>query len=193
APHRAAAARNLADATGTPPPPPPLPPADGERPPRSVLLVDEASMAHTRTLARALDLVDRADGKAILVGDPHQLPAVGAGGLFAAIVDRHGARELTENRRQHDELERHALQRLRDGIGREYLAHAERNQRLTTGDPIEVRARLLADWWQHAKQDPAGNVMIALRRRDVAELNQLAHRLMDTDGGLGPDRLLSHG
>ena len=48
-------------------------------------------MAETRILAPVLDLVERAEGKAILIGDPHQLPAVGAGGLFAGIVEREGA------------------------------------------------------------------------------------------------------
>src|SRR5207253_2920571 len=51
-----------------------------------------------------------------------------------------------------------------------------------------TRARLLADWWQHARTDPAGNVMLALRRRDVAELNQLARALMDREGRLGEER-----
>ena len=66
-------------------------------------------MAETRILAPVLELVEQAGGKAVLIGDPHQLPAVGAGGLFAGIVERHGAVVLTENRRQHDELERDAL------------------------------------------------------------------------------------
>ena len=96
----------------------------GGLPHRSVLIVDEAGMADTRTLTQALAEVERADGKIVLVGDPEQLPAVGAGGLFASIVARHGAVHLTENRRQHDELERHALADLRDGESHAYLAHA---------------------------------------------------------------------
>src|SRR5919197_1876830 len=51
----------------------------GGLPHRSVLVVDEAAMAETRVLAPVLELVERAQGKAILIGDPHQLPAVGAG------------------------------------------------------------------------------------------------------------------
>ncbi len=85
-------------------------------------------MAETRILAPLLGQVERADGKAILIGDPHQLPAVGAGGLFAAIVERNGAVELHENRRQHDELERGALAAIRAGRGRDYLAYAERRR-----------------------------------------------------------------
>ncbi|MGH3050215.1 MAG: MobF family relaxase, partial [Gaiellaceae bacterium] len=53
-------------------------------PHRCVLVVDEAGMAETRVLAPLLHEVDRAEGKLLLVGDPAQLPAVGAGGLYPA-------------------------------------------------------------------------------------------------------------
>jgi conjugative relaxase-like TrwC/TraI family protein len=154
------------------------------------LVVDEAGMAETRVLAPLLALVDEAEGKAILVGDPHQLPAVGAGGLFAAIVERHGAVQLRENHRQRDELERRALAALRAGLGREYLAFAQRRERLVvSAGPLETRARLLADWWSHARRDMEGSVMIALRRIDVTELNGAARVLMVAEGKLGKERL----
>src|SRR3954468_16853259 len=163
---------------------------DGGLPSRCVLVVDEAGMAETRVLAPVLELVEQANAKAILIGDPHQLPAVGAGGLFAGIVEREGAVVLTENRRQRDELERVALARVRCGVGRDYLAYAEKRERLVVSEsPVTTRARLLADWWEHARDDLAGNVMLALRRRDVADLNQLARALMDADHRLGKQRL----
>ncbi len=148
-------------------------------------------MAETRVLAPILELVEQANGKAILIGDPHQLPAVGAGGLFAGIVEREGAVVLTENRRQRDELERDALASVRGGVGRDYLAYAEKRERLVVSEsPVTTRARLLADWWEQARDDLAGNVMLALRRSDVADLNQLARSLMDTAGRLGKERLV---
>jgi conjugative relaxase-like TrwC/TraI family protein len=156
----------------------------------SVLVVDEAGMAETRVLAPVLELIEQANGKAILIGDPHQLPAVGAGGLFAGIVEREGAAVLTENRRQSDELERDALASVRGGIGRDYLAYAEKRERLVVSEsPVTTRARLLADWWDQARGDLTGNVMLALRRGDVADLNQLARSLMDAAGWLGKERL----
>jgi conjugative relaxase-like TrwC/TraI family protein len=162
----------------------------GGLPYASVLVVDEAAMAETRVLAPVLELVEHAQGKAILIGDPQQLPAVGAGGLFAGIVEREGAIVLRENRRQQDELEREALARVRAGVGRDYLAYAEKRERLVVSESsVTTRARLLADWWEHARTDPTGNVMLALRRRDVADLTQLARSLMDADGRLGRERL----
>jgi len=166
----------------------------GGLPEGCVLIVDEAAMAETRVLAPILATVEQARGKAILIGDPQQLPAVGAGGLFAAIVERHGAVELTENQRQRDELERRALQAVRDGRGRDYLAFAEQRDRLVVSDdPLESRARLVGDWWRHARSDLAGSVMLAHRRADVAELNTLARTLMNEEGRLGQEHLVAAG
>ena len=158
--------------------------------PGCVVIVDEAGMAETRILAPVLERVADAGGKVILIGDPQQLPAVGAGGLFAGIVERCGAVELMENRRQRDPLEHDALAAIRRGLGRDYLAFAQRRERLLVSEnPIETRTRLLADWWAAAREDLPGSVMIALRRRDVGELNALARGLMETHGRLGRDRL----
>jgi conjugative relaxase-like TrwC/TraI family protein len=165
---------------------------EGGFPHRSVLVVDEAAMAETRILAPVLGLVEQAEGKAILIGDPQQLPAVGAGGLFAGIVEREGAVVLSENRRQRDPLERDALASLRAGVGRDYLAYAEQRERLVVSESaVTTRSRLLAEWWEQARYDLPGNVMLALRRRDVSDLNRLARRLMDTDGRLGEERLVA--
>jgi conjugative relaxase-like TrwC/TraI family protein len=162
----------------------------GGLPRHCLLIVDEAAMADTRTLARVLVEVERAEGKAILVGDPAQLPAVGSGGLFAAIVERNGAIELHENRRQRDELERRALALLREGWSSDYLAYTAEQGRLTVAATrVDAKAQLIADWWQSARADPAGSVMIAYRLADVSELNTVAHALRDGDGLLGLVRL----
>jgi conjugative relaxase-like TrwC/TraI family protein len=162
----------------------------GGLPRHCLLVVDEAGMADTRTLTRALYQVEHAQGKAVLVGDPAQLPAVGPGGLYAAIVERNGAVDLRDNRRQRDELERRALALLRQGRTRDYLAHAAEHGRLAiVPTRVEAKAQLIADWWQAARDDLAGSVMIAYRRADVAELNTVARTLLDREGALGRDRL----
>ena len=66
-------------------------------PERCLVVVDEAGMAETRILAPLLERIEQARAKIVLIGDPCQLPAVGAGGLFTGIVERHGASELGEN------------------------------------------------------------------------------------------------
>jgi conjugative relaxase-like TrwC/TraI family protein len=162
----------------------------GGLPRHCLLVVDEAAMADTRTLTGALFQIERADGKAVLVGDPAQLSAVGAGGLFAAIVARNGAIELCDNRRQRDELERRALARLREGSALDYLTHAAERGRLTVAQTrVEAKAGLIADWWQAGGTDLADNVMIAYRRADVAELNAVARTMLQRAGRLGADSL----
>jgi len=147
-------------------------------------------MAETRVLTPLLRLVDDAGGKAILVGDPGQLPAVGAGGLFPALCEQLGAIGLSENRRQHDPAERDALARLRSGDPEPYLAHAASSGRLhLEDDAASAKSRLLDDWWQAANGDIDGSVMLAYRRDDVRELNDAAHVLMLNAGRLGPDAL----
>ena len=163
---------------------------EGGLPRGCVLVVDEAGMAETRVLTPLLRLIDDTGGKAILVGDPGQLPAVGAGGLFPALCDRLGAIGLSENRRQHDPVERDALALLRSGDPDPYLAHAAVSGRLhlETADTL-AKSRLLDDWWQAAERDVGGTVMLAYRRDDVRELNDAARALMLRAGRLGPDAL----
>jgi conjugative relaxase-like TrwC/TraI family protein len=163
---------------------------EGGLPRGCVLVVDEAGMAETRILTPLLRLVDDAGGKAILVGDPGQLPAVGAGGLFPALCDRLGAIGLSENHRQRDPLERDALAYLRCGDPEPYLAHAATNGRLgLEDDATSAKSRLLDDWWQAAERNLEGTIMLAYRRDDVRELNDAARALMLRAGRLGPEAL----
>ncbi len=167
---------------------------EGGLPRGCVLLVDEAGMAETRVLAPVLDLVDRAGGKAILVGDSQQLPPVGAGGLYPALCERLGAISLADNRRQRDLSERRALVRLREGDPEAYLAHAARRGRLhLERDATEAKQRLLEDWWQVAQHDLAGSVMLAYERRDVRELNEAARTVLTRASRLGPDAVEAGG
>jgi conjugative relaxase-like TrwC/TraI family protein len=167
---------------------------EGGLPRGCVLLVDEAGMAETRVLAPVLKLVERAEGRAILVGDPNQLPPVGAGGLFPALCERVGAIDMADNRRQRDLSERRALALLRKGEPEAYLAHAARHGRLhLEQDPTEAKQRLLGDWWQIAQDDLEGSVMLAFHRSDVRELNEAARRALTRAGRLGPNAVETGG
>jgi conjugative relaxase-like TrwC/TraI family protein len=154
----------------------------------AVVVVDEASMAGTRDLAELLGYADAANAKVVLVGDPHQLPEIDAGGAFRALITRTDPIELTENRRQREAWEREALDLLREGNADEAVGRYERHGRVVLGEGAEdVRQRLVADWWKAAGEGEAA--MIAMRRDDVADLNGRARALMRASGHLGPDVL----
>jgi conjugative relaxase-like TrwC/TraI family protein len=158
---------------------------------RHVIVVDEASMVDTRRLARIVSLGRRTGAKVVLVGDHQQLPAVEAGGAFAALAERLGAVELVENRRQVERWERDLLDRLRSGAdGRDgittILATYDQHGRLHIGyTPALVQDAMVQDWYT-AHTDGARAGMIALRRRDVADLNARARALLVADGTVAP-------
>ena len=144
----------------------------------AVLVVDEAGMVGTRLLGRLLAAADGADATVVLVGDDRQLPEIDAGGAYHALCEQLGAVELVENRRQRDEWERQALVLLRDGRSHEALAAYVEHGRVVLGPSGDcVRARLVADWWAAEQAGDGDNVMVALRRADVRELNERARAL----------------
>ncbi|WJY64109.1 Multifunctional conjugation protein TraI [Corynebacterium atrinae] len=61
-----------------------------------MLLVDEAGMATTENLAALTEIAEASGAVLRLIGDPHQLDAVGAGGLFAALCKASDPAELTD-------------------------------------------------------------------------------------------------
>ena len=157
--------------------------------PGSVLVVDEAAMVATRQLARLLDHTQRRKVKVVLVGDPHQLPEIDAGGLFAALATRLPSVELTDNRRQREPWEVDALAQLRHGSIDDALdAYRTRGRVVTAGDADALRERLVADWWETADRlGSTSTIMVALRRTDVEDLNGRARARMAADDRLtGP-------
>ncbi|MEZ5215685.1 MAG: AAA family ATPase [Ilumatobacteraceae bacterium] len=62
---------------------------------RTVLVIDEAAMMGTRQMATLLVHAYEAGSKVVLVGDPHQLQSIEAGGLLRGLSDRIDVFELT--------------------------------------------------------------------------------------------------
>jgi ATP-dependent exoDNAse (exonuclease V) alpha subunit len=157
----------------------------------SVLLVDEAGMVGTRDLAGLSDAAEAADAKLVLVGDDRQLPEIEAGGLFAALGDGVGALELSEVRRQQEAWDREALAALRVGDVERFARDYHEHRRIVAAPTADhARERLVNDWLESAERGE-GAVMIAHRRRDVADLNQRARERLRETGRLQPDELVT--
>ncbi|MHB8341053.1 MAG: AAA family ATPase, partial [Mycobacteriales bacterium] len=160
-------------------------------PARCVLVADEASMIGTRALAGLIELTGAARAKLVLVGDPHQLPEIDAGGLFAALARTELANTLTENQRQQEGWERAALAELRSGdvcaALDAYLAH-DRVRTTATGE--EARARIVADYLTAGRDSGGGEVlMLASRRFDARRLAELVRDELLAAGALGDTAL----
>lgn len=150
-----------------------------------VVVVDEAGMLGTRVMAALAVEANRADAKMILVGDPKQLPAVEAGGLFDALANRVPVVELKQNRRQQDPQERLITAALRAGRTELAVRCLDDRGRITIAHNSDtLRDQMVLDWWEHRS---AGREVVigAAHRSDVRDLNARAHAVLEADGRLG--------
>lgn len=159
--------------------------------PGDVVIIDEFGMAPTRLVVPIFDRADEVNAKLVLVGDPRQLPEIGAGGLLSALAARLPPIELTENRRQRNEWERVALEQLRSGdVGKALTAYQEHDRMRTDETAPEAKARIVDDWLA-ARANGNDVIMLASRNADIADLNNLAHRhLVEAGVVQGPARMV---
>lgn len=145
---------------------------------RTVLLVDEAGMADDKAMLKLLAAVDIAGAKAIVIGDHHQLGAVGPGGGLEALANRHDSdvHVLDKNVRQQLPGERRALEHLRAGKVAEAVAWYRQHDRLVTAPTRDAARDAAIDAWEADLRAGRESVLLAWRRRDVAALNQRARQ-----------------
>jgi len=162
-----------------------------------VLVVDEASMVDTRTLAAVVAETRNAGGTVVLVGDPAQLPEIGAGGLFAALAHNPETITLTDNRRQTEAWERRALVDLRAGDPEAALDAYARHGRVHTAPADRLAEQLVDDYLRHLDAVTADRaaptervVMLAVRRSDVADLNDAVRQRLIADARLGVEAVV---
>jgi hypothetical protein len=168
--------------------------AETQRPaelrPGTVVVVDEAAMVGTRHLKSLAHLVEQAQGKLILIGDDHQLAEIDAGGLFTALTNRLPVTQLTDNVRQQDAWERHALAELRHGSASKAIEiYRQRDRIVTEATPSETLTRAVDDWHAYitATDDLEGGLLIAHDNMTVRRLNADARALMtQSDRLVGP-------
>lgn len=145
--------------------------------PGTVVLVDEASLAGTLTLAQVLAITQAAGGSVRLLGDPAQLGAVGAGGALRLISEEAGAVELTQIHRFHTPGEANASLQIRDGDHRGldfYITH----HRTQGGSAAAMAEEMFANW-QTDSDHGLSTVMIAATNDLVTSLSARArlHRV----------------
>ena len=157
--------------------------------PGTVVLADEASMLPTRALERLVDRVEAAGGALVLIGDPHQHPAVGPGSFFTWLTRRRDGPSLAGNLRQigaSAAVEHEAAALLRQGdVAAALRVRDEAGLVIRASAPAELHDRLVADWRQdwHASRDP----MIAASNETRERLNLAARALLEAAGVLhGP-------
>ena len=143
----------------------------------TLLVIDEAGMADTLSLAQVCAWAVERGASVRLIGDTQQLAAIGAGGALRDIQTRHGAVQLTELMRFTDPAESAASLALRDG-DTSALGFYLDQQRVHVGDLATMTDHAFTAWRTDTDQG-LDSIMLAPTRQLVAELNQRArqHRL----------------
>lgn len=172
--------------------------------PRTVMLVDEASAAGTRGLARLFMHARRNGAVVRLVGDPAQHSAVTAGGAFRELTRTYADRTpaLCELRRQsgpHLHELRLALGAYREGLITEAMDRLAGDGRVVLADTAdELLDKLATDWWldrqaRRASPEQLPSSMIAEHHRERRALNTRARIMLAAAGDLRGPALVAAG
>jgi conjugative relaxase-like TrwC/TraI family protein len=111
-----------------------------------LVVIDEASMTPTMDLLAVQQRCATVGARMLLVGDPAQLGAVGAGGMLADLITRAPTYELTEVRRFHTGWEGPASLRLRDGDLNAVLDYATHGRLIDGGTPTDTESAAVSAW-----------------------------------------------
>jgi conjugative relaxase-like TrwC/TraI family protein len=155
---------------------------------KDVLVLDEAAMVGSRTLAVLACLAEQAGAKLVLTGDHRQLPEIDAGGGFRLLAEALEAGRLTENRRQVAAWERVALAELRAGSVPSALAVYAEHGRIWQAERVEAaREAMLNRWWQLRNDgvNPDQLLLIAATREVVDQLGRFAQKRLNDASRLG--------
>ncbi len=154
---------------------------------KDVLLIDEASMVPVTDMSRLLEQARRSRAKLVIVGDPGQLPPIGAGDAFRGLIENHGASELRTIYRQADDWQRAASQDLARGEIRASLRrYAEHGRIEWHRDRRQARQALVHQYFEDRYFAPDSTSLILGRRRaEVRQINDLIRQARREAGELG--------
>ncbi len=138
-----------------------------------LMIVDEATLADTKTLDRLTGIAAGAGAKVLLVGDPHQLQSVDAGGAFALLVSRRAdAPELVEIHRFTNEWEKDASLALSRGDV-QAISFYGRHKRIREGVTDDMVDAAYVAWRADCAAGRA-SILVTESARDVSALNERA-------------------
>ena len=157
---------------------------------RDILVVDEAGMLSTRDLSRVITEVKSSGAKIVSLGDFHQLQAIGSGASFRGIVERVGALEMSDVRRQEVSWQRDATKMFAVGEVKEALASYEHAGKTHGFASLKIaKDKMVSDWSKHLSKNGDGalesQIMLAHKRSDVHDLNSMAREVLKSQDMLG--------
>jgi conjugative relaxase-like TrwC/TraI family protein len=152
-------------------------------PPGATVLVDEAGMVGTFALARLVGLAQLNEWRVVLIGDHHQLQAVGRGGMFHELCLTGRATELDCIHRFHEPWEAAASLQLRHGDQRGLDPYFE-HDRVKAGT-FDDHLRHIAKTWLDNTQDGRSVSITAATNEHVDKINAVIQQLRIANDEIG--------
>jgi hypothetical protein len=154
---------------------------------RTVVLIDEASMASTLDLDQLTAAAGKAAAKVVLVGDPSQIGVInGPGGMLAALTHAGHGITLDQIHRFSQPWERDTSLQLRQGHA-PCLAVYRQHERLHPCPDSDSALQGVFTHWTQARAEGLEALMLARTRVDVDALNTLArHAAVEAGDVTGP-------
>jgi len=162
------------------------PAARYQLPAGATVIVDEAGMLGTAVLSGLTVLADRHRWRLVLIGDPHQLQAVGRGGLFHELTSTGRTHHLDRIHRFTNQWEAAASLQLRHGDPRAidtYHSHG----RITAGT-LHEHIDTIARTWLDVIASGATVAVTASTNTHVDALNAAIQQARLDRGHIDPDR-----
>jgi conjugative relaxase-like TrwC/TraI family protein len=166
--------------------------------PQTTIIHDEAALASTREQHALLAAVETSGARLIAVGDPHQNPSVGAGGLWphleAATREQHSQAVLTRNLRAHDPADRRDQARFRDGDHELAIRGYAARARVHMGGGLSRAEDAALDAAHTDVQNGRTTIVLAQTSNDhLDELNARYQAIRRQHGELGTDTIPAPG
>ena len=163
--------------------------------PRHVLVLDEGSMTSDTDVGKLLAAVESSGAKMVAVGDYRQLGSVGPGGALEALVSRHPRAlwTLTDNLRQRDPAERHALYHLRAGHVPSAVNWYREHGRVHAAPSKDMAMSEMVKAWADDVAAGREALLVAYHRDSVEALNRAARQAWEKLGELSGPELTAPG
>jgi conjugative relaxase-like TrwC/TraI family protein len=153
----------------------------------ATVIVDEAGMIGTSDLHQLTHLADAQRWRLVLVGDPHQLQAVGRGGMFGELCATGRTIELDTIHRFHNQWEAAASLKLRHGDPGGLDAYLDHDRIVAA--PFDEHVDNLAHYWAGAHERGEYVAITTTTNDHVDAINTAVHQHRQALGQLGDTRL----
>lgn len=152
---------------------------------KTIVIMDEASMAGTNGMAKLVDAVFDAKAQLIVCGDDLQLPAIDAGAPFRAIAKEVGAAKMQHITRQkldpndkNPAWARDVVKLFGNGNAKEALQlMLERDRIVIAPDRQAAIERLVQDWVKEGLPNLKETLIIAPTNPEVRQINDMCQEI----------------